>query len=38
VDQLAAAAAKIGAFVAIGVSELDGGTLYNTPAVLRPGR
>ncbi|PZS36962.1 MAG: hypothetical protein DLM58_00545 [Pseudonocardiales bacterium] len=36
VDQLAASAAEAGAYVAIGVNELDGGTIYNTLLYLDP--
>lgn len=36
VDQLAASAAEAGVYVAIGVNELDGGTIYNTLLYLDP--
>src|SRR4051794_4012836 len=36
VDQLSEAAAESGAYIAIGVDELDGGTLYNTLLYFAP--
>ncbi len=36
VDQLAAAAREAGAYVVLGINELDGGTLYNTLLYLGP--
>jgi nitrilase len=36
VDQLSAAAAEAGAYVAMGINEMDGGTLYNTLLDLGP--
>jgi len=36
VDRLGAAAAEAGAYIAIGVNEIDGGTLYNTLLYLGP--
>ena len=36
VDRLGSAAAEAGAYVAVGVNEIDGGTLYNTLLYLGP--